>query len=408
MMSMVEIDTGTATHRPVERWLSAAIVAGAVVLAVLVLWRAGHRPRTDDAEIFANYIGMAPQVEGPIVQLKVHDNQFVKKGDLLFVIDPHPYQYAYEKALSDQTALEGQIGDEQRRIAAQVSGVSVAKAVIQTSTADVTHWAAMEDQARADVANAEQGVARAKAEWTYASNNLHRIEPLLEKQFVTVDQVDKARTAEVAQAQALRQAESQLAVAQAEVKSTQAQYLHSTFAVDQSRAQHEQAQHSVLTLEPLISQRGARAADVKNAKYNLDNCRVYAPFDARVTNLNISEGAFAHVGQQVFTLIDARTWWALANFRETQLRAIQAGMHADVYLASRPNVRFSAVVDSIGFGVTPDADVIGRLEPGLPDIQRTLNWVHLAARYPVRVRIENPTPDIFRVGETAVVTIQGH
>jgi multidrug efflux system membrane fusion protein len=70
-------------------------------------------------------------------------------------------------------------------------------------------------------------------------------------------------------------------------------------------------------------------------------------------------------------------------------------------------VRFTGVVDSIGFGVTPDADVIGRLEPGLPDVQRTLNWVHLAARYPVRVRIENPPADLFRVGETAVVTVQG-
>jgi multidrug efflux system membrane fusion protein len=130
-------------------------------------------------------------------------------------------------------------------------------------------------------------------------------------------------------------------------------------------------------------------------------------FDARVTNLNISEGAFAHVGQQVFTLIDARTWWALANFRETQLRDIQPGMHAEVYIPSRSNVRFTGVVDSIGFGVTPDADVIGRLEPGLPDVQRTLNWVHLAARYPVRVRIENPPADLFRVGETSVVTIQG-
>jgi multidrug efflux system membrane fusion protein len=407
MMSMAEIDTETATRRPAGHWISAAIVASAVVLAVLVLWRASHHPRTDDAEIFANYIGMAPQVGGPIVLLNVHDNQFVKKGDLLFVIDPLPYQYAYEKALSDQAALEGQIGDEQRRIAAQVSGVSVAKAVIQTADADVTHWAAMEEQARADIANAEQGVARANAEWTYASNNLHRIEPLLEKQFVTVDQVDRAHTSETAQAQALKQAESQLAVARAEMRSTQAQYLRSTSALDQSRAQHQLAQHSVLTLDPFITQRGARAADVKNAKYNLDNCRVYAPFDARVTNLNISEGAFAHVGQQVFTLIDARTWWALANFRETQLSYIRPGMHAEVYIPSRSNVRFTGVVDSIGFGVTPDADVIGRLEPGLPDVQRTLNWVHLAARYPVRVRIENPPPDLFRLGETTVVTIQG-
>jgi multidrug efflux system membrane fusion protein len=337
----------------------------------------------------------------------VHDNQFVKKGELLFVIDPRPYQYAYEKALSEQTTLEGQIGDEQRRIAAQLSGVSVAKSAIQTADADVSHWAAMEEQARADITNAEQGVTRAKAEWTYADNNLHRIEPLLEKQFVTVDQVDRARTLETAQAQALKQAESQLNVARAELKSAQAQYLRSTSALAESRAQHQQAQHSVLTLEPLMGQRGARDAEVKNARYNLDNCRVYAPFDARVTNLNISEGAFAHIGQQVFTLIDARTWWALANFRETQLRAIQPGMRADVYIPSRPNTRFTGVVDSIGFGVTPDTNVIGRLEPGLPDVQRTLNWVHLAARYPVRVRVENPPPDLLRVGETAAVTVRG-
>jgi len=70
-------------------------------------------------------------------------------------------------------------------------------------------------QARADVANAEQGVSRAYAEWTYSNNNLHRIEPLLIKQFVTVDQVDRARTSEIAQAQSLKQAESQLRLAQA-------------------------------------------------------------------------------------------------------------------------------------------------------------------------------------------------
>ena len=404
---MTEFSPGTASHRPIERWTSAAIVAMAILLGLLVLWRAGHRPRTDDAEVFANFIGMAPQVEGPIVQLNVRDNQFVRKGDLLFVIDPRPYQYAYEKALSEQASLEGQIQDEQRRIAAQVSGVSVARAGVETAEADVTHRAAAEEQARADVANAEQGVARAKAEWTYASDNLHRIEPLLQKQFVTVDQVDRARTLEMAEAQSLKQAESQLVASQAELQSTGAQYLQARAALGESRAQHQQAQHSVLTLDPLIGQRGARAADVKNAKYNLDNCHVYAPFDAFVTNLTISVGDYAHVGQQVFTLIDARTWWALANFREGQLRHIRPGMRADIYILSRPGHRFSGVVDSIGFGVTPDPDVIGKLAPGLPDVQRTLNWVHLAARYPVRVRIEDPPPDLLRVGETAVVTIRG-
>ncbi|MBV8051974.1 MAG: multidrug transporter, partial [Acidobacteriaceae bacterium] len=66
------------------------------------------------------------------------------------------------------------------------------------------------------------------------------------------------------------------------------------------------------------------------------------------------------------------------------------------------------IVDSIGFGVTPDPDVIGRISSGLPDLQRTLNWVHLASRYPVRVRVENPTSDLFRVGESAVVIIRGN
>jgi multidrug efflux system membrane fusion protein len=109
----------------------------------------------------------------------------------------------------------------------------------------------------------------------------------------------------------------------------------------------------------------------------------------------------------MFTLIDARTWWAVANFREGLLQQIAPGMRADVYILSKPNVRFSGVVESIGFGVNPDADVIGRFDKGLPDVQRTLNWVHLASRYPVRVRVENPPADLFRVSQSAVVVIRG-
>jgi len=350
--------------------VSAAIVSGAVAMGLVVLYHTNRQPRTDDSEIVANFIGIAPQVEGPILHLSVRDNQFVKQGELLFSIDDRPYSYALESAISEQAALEGQISDETRRIAALVSGVSVAQANIQSMEADVVRSAAAVDQARADVANAQQGVSRTRAEWTYASNNLHRIEPLLTRQFVTVDQVDRARTSEMEQAQSLKQAESQLRLAEAGLQAALAQEQRARVQVQQSEAQHQQAQHAVTTLEPLVNQRGARASAVKNARYNLNNCRVYAPFDARVTNLTISEGAYAHVGQQVFTLIDARTWWAVANFREGQLQHIIPGMRADVYVLSKPNVRFSGVVESIGFGVTPDSDVVGRLAPGLPDVQR--------------------------------------
>jgi membrane fusion protein, multidrug efflux system len=376
----MDTDSKADSEKQLGRWLSIATAIAATVLGLTAFYRTSYYPRTDDAEVFANFIGIAPQVEGPIIRLNVRDNDFVKKGNLLFEIDERPYQYSLERAVSDQAALEGQISDEQRRINALVSAVDVSQANIYSAQADVT--------------NAEQGVKRARAEWTYADDNLHRLEPLLVKQFVTVDQVDKARSQDEVDAQALSQAESTLQLAQSRLKS--------------SLAQREQARHAVTTLEPLINQRGAKKAAVEDARYNLNNCRIYAPFDARVTNLTISEGAYAHVGERIFTLIDARTWWAIGNFREGQLQHIKRGMRADVYVLSRPTVRFSGVVDSLGFGVTPDPDLIGRLQPGLPDVQRTLNWVHLASRYPVRVRVENPPSDLFRIGESAVITIRGN
>jgi membrane fusion protein, multidrug efflux system len=404
----MEPDISSQSRKRLGRLISIGIVISAVILGVVVLYRTNYYPRTDDAQVFANFIGIAPQVEGPLDRLNVQDNQFVTKGELLFEIDERPYAYALERAISDQAALEGQISDERRRIAALVSAVSVAQANIQSSEADVTRSAAAVDQARADLASAEQGVLRARAEWAYASNNLNRIQPLLAKQFVTVDQVDKAKSSETILAEALKQAESQVRVSQGGLQSALAQYEHAKAVVEQSKASHEQSQHAVTTLEPLINQRGAREAAVKDARYNLANCWVYAPFDARVTNLTISQGAYAHVGQQMFTLIDATTWWAIANFREDKLHHITPGMRADVYVLARPDRKFPGVVESIGFGVTPDPDVFGRFEPGLPDIQRTLNWVHLAARYPVRVRVPNPAADLFRVSESAVVVIRGN
>src|SRR6185436_4593303 len=116
------------SRKPIGRWISVTIVAAMAVVGLVVLRKTTHHPRTDDAAVLANYIGIAPQVEGPLVRLPVHDNQFAKKGELLFEIDDRPYQYALERALSERAALEGQIADEQRKINALVSGVSVAKA----------------------------------------------------------------------------------------------------------------------------------------------------------------------------------------------------------------------------------------------------------------------------------------
>ncbi len=390
------------------RNLRIGILVATLLAGLLVIYVVNAYPRTDTAVVLANYIGIAPQVDGPITHFYVRDNQLVKAGELLFEIDDRPYRYALERAKSDQRTLEGQIVDLSRTIASQESGVSVSQANIHSTQADLGRYAAAVEEAKADVANAQQGVERAKAQWAYASNNLHRLEPLLAKQFVTVDQVDLARTQELTQAQSFKQAESQLQLSRASLVASEAQYERAEAVFTQSQAQLEQSRHSVTTMEPLTAQRGAKDSAVQTAQYNFDNCRVQAPFEARVTNLILSEGAYAHTGQQIFTLIDARNWWAIGNFRETQLKHIAPGMKADVYVLSRPTVRLQGIVDSIGYGVTPDTDVISNLGNGLPNVQRTLNWVHLASRYPVRVRITDTQADVLRLGESAVIVIRGY
>jgi len=403
---MTEIES-TPQRKRFGRIVSIGIVAAAAITGLLVAVETTRNPRTDDAEVFANFIGIAPQVDGPITKLAVADNAFIKQGELLFQIDPRPYEYALEKARSDLNTLEGQIVDQRRTIASQVSAVGAAQANTTGAAANIDRAASAVNEAKANVASARAALDSATAELLYQTNNLHRIEPLLAKQFVTVDQVDLARTAVTSKEQAVHQARSQLALAEAQVQSAEAQFAQSKAALQQSNAQLGQSQHSVLTIEPLTAQREGRAAAIQNAEYNLNNCKVYAPFDARVTNLTISQGAYAHTGQQVFTLIDTRTWWAVANFRETQLRQIRPGMHADVYVLSRPNIKYDGVVDSVGFGVLPDSTLVGTFAPGLPDIQRSLNWVHLATRYPVRVRIKAPESEPFRISESAVVVIRG-
>jgi multidrug efflux system membrane fusion protein len=83
-------------------------------------------------------------------------------------------------------------------------------------------------------------------------------------------------------------------------------------------------------------------------------------------------------------------------------------MTADVYVMSDPGLRFSGVVESIGYGVTLDPSLVGKITNGLPDVQRTLSWVHLASRYPVRIRIQSPPSNAIRLGESAVVVVRGY
>lgn len=395
------------SRKQLGRFLGSAIVLGALITGLIVLRQISAYPRTDDAEVFANLIGIAPEVEGRIIKIHVQDNQFVHKGDLLFEIDPLPYEYALETVKSQQAALEGQIKDLERVIGSQNSGVISAKARRNSSQAKIASSEAAVEAAKAAIDEAQDELSRAQADYTYADNNVQRLEPLLVRQFVTVDQVDLARTSRSMKAEAVRQVRAHLAVAQAQWASAVAEQDSAQAGYEQSDAELDESIKSISILDPLVAQRQARAAEVNDAAYNLARCKIYAPFDARVTNLTISEGAYAHVGQQAFTLIDSRNWWVVANFRETELKQIRPSMKADVYVMSSPDQKFEGTVESTGFGVTLDPNYIGNLSQGLPDVQRSLNWIHLATRFPVRIRVDSASPDVFRIGASATVVVRG-
>jgi multidrug efflux system membrane fusion protein len=385
------------------RVIGIAVVGGAVAAAALAVYDTNRYPRTDDANVRANLIEIAPEVNGRLIELAVKDNSPIKKGAVLFAIDARPYEYALQLALSDQEALEQQIVDARRHIAAESSAVDASRRAVERSNTSVKTTVSGVDAARAAVRRAKSAVTNAEAQLSLANNNVHRIEPLLEKKYVTVEQVDQVHTAQkVAQA---NYDEAQAALAAAEAQESQA-VLHQQEAdsvVSESQARLGQAIHTVDTVDTLVAQRPARAARVLSARLDLERCRVLSPFDAYVTNLNISEGAYARAGVPIFTLIDTRNWYVIANYRESSVASIHNGMHVEVYLMGHPDRKFNGVVESTGFGVFPED---GSVAAGLPNIQRTLNWVHLSARFPVRVRVQDPDPALFRIGATAVTVVR--
>ncbi|MFP8875062.1 MAG: efflux RND transporter periplasmic adaptor subunit, partial [Myxococcota bacterium] len=169
--------------------------------------------------------------------------------------------------------------------------------------------------------------------------------------------------------------------------------------------QLDQARKDLGQFDGVNARRKAAEAKLYDAQLNVGYCTVRAPFDGYVTNLNIAVGEYANQGQQVFALVDNRTWYVMANFREVFLEEIRPGMEAQVYLMSYPGRPFKGVVQGIGWALwQQNGSTVGVL----PDVEPSLNWVRLAQRFPVRVILEAPDPRYpYRMGNTAVVTIKG-
>ncbi len=330
----------------VGRLVAALSVAAAFGFGGYTLYRLDRAPRTHDAFLYADSAGIAPEVNGRIVQLLVRDNQRIKKGDPLVKIDPEPFDLRLRQARAEVAALQAQIDLTTRQVRAQSSGADAAATQI----------------------------VRARSQLALAQDTVGRLTPLLGKGYVTAQQVDEARTNERTAASAL------------------------TATIQQA----SQARDAVGDTASLEAQLAGALASVGLAERDLRQTTIYAPFDGLVSGLNIAEGAYAVAGHPLFTLIKTHDWYAVANFRETELPSIAIGDPATVWVMADNNRPLRAHVESIGWGVRPE-DGGG---PSLPAVSRTLSWVVVAQRFPVRVRLDDPPDTAMRIGATVSVVVQ--
>jgi multidrug efflux system membrane fusion protein len=388
----------SSRQRAIGRTIGVLAVASAAATSIHASRVSFVNPRTDDAAVRANIVGIAPHVSGPIVDLRVSDNQYVKQGDLLFVIDCRPYEARLARTRAELTISAKQVDAQRRALAIAESEIERRKSGLTAATADM----ARADEERAA---AEAVLTRREAEAAYADDYLQRVEPLLERQFVTADKVADARSRRDASAAAVQEARRQLRAARAGVQRGVATREGAARAVDQARFDAARSADLLAQIGDLNARIQAAEATMRAAELDVDYCRVKAPFDAYVTNLNIAVGEYAREGQQLFALVDDRVWYVLADFRETYLPSIKPGMDADVFLVTAPGRRFRGLVQGIGWATSSDSSATQGV---LPDVQRTLNWVRLANRFQVRIRLlERDGEHPFRMGTTAVVTVRG-
>lgn len=314
-----------------SRWLGILNILLAIGLGIRVWHLNIIEPRTNDAMVRANIVNIVLQhVNGRVVELPISDNQYVHKGDLLYRIDPQPYEAVL-------AAAEAELKLAANAVAGQMAELRSAEATIRQRQEDV-------QSIRAEVTGLE-------AQASYAESYVKRLRPLEDKVFVTQNTV--------------RQADAQARSANASVANAKAR--------QRSLEQQMESAHQVRDrVEAELARNGdhfariqAAEAKVRSARLDLAYCEVHAEFNGWVTNLNTSIGQFVQPGSTLFALVNDETWYVIANYKETYLHSIKPGMPVDVFLPAYPGHRIHGTVQGIGWANYPDNMSVYE---GLPEI----------------------------------------
>ncbi|WP_374544838.1 multidrug transporter subunit MdtN [Rhodoblastus sp.] len=335
--------------RKSRKAILATLVVAAVAIAVLAfaLRRQTTHVSTDDASLEAPLVHIGAQVAGRIIELPIGENAHVKRGDLLFRLDPATYADGVRQAEAELALAKAMLESRRRTIATE--------------------------QANAQVA--AQQTKKAEDNLALARRTVDRLQPLAARAFVPVQQLDQAQVVARDSANSLAQAQ------------------------DLEKA----AKGAIGTEDDAVAAVAAREAALAIARHMLDHTEIRAPHDGWVAGLTVTTGEIVAPSQTLFTLIVDEEWEVVANFREFDLPNIRIGVCATAFSMIGRGQPIKGEVESIGWGVLADDTI--NLPRSLPYVQRSLNWVRVAQRFPVRIRLENPPPSLMRRGASASVEI---
>lgn len=354
-----------------KKYLATGIVVLlALVLVLLKYWDYVVNPWTRDGQVSANVVQIAPRVSGPIVDLPIVNNQFVKTGDVLFRIDPRTFKVALDQARAElantgntYTALTEQV------VAAQAS-VEAARSAVQ--------------QAASSIKEAESNLTMNRAEYKRQEEMLPR-KATSQKAYQQAEANYRVSVQQRATAIAgLAQAKANLHKAEANLAEAKA----NRGAADEENPQVR-----------------AAAADLEQAELDLEFATVRAPVDGYVTNLNLRNGSQMVANQPALALVDVNSYWITGYFRENYIADIRPGDHAVVTLMTYRDKPLTGRVTSIGWGIAQQDGSTGFLL--LPNVAPTFEWIRLAQRVPVLIELTDVPPDVsLRVGTTCSVLVK--
>jgi multidrug resistance efflux pump len=342
-----------------------------LAMGVLVIkyWYYVTNPWTRDGQVRAQVIQITPRVTGPIVKLPVYDNQFVTAGQLLFQIDPRTFVTSLKLARAELDKTRDDIEALGKEVEASLAVKKLRITAVKQSSVVIEEIAAR-------VRETEAQFKRAK------------------------ELVSKGAMSQ----RALEAAQANYEVAQAKYDETKLNMLEARAAAEKAEADLAKAQANLGAHGELNPRLRSSQAKVREAELNLKFTQVRAPVDGYVTNLNLRLGSQAVADQAALALIDVNSFWVHGFFRENYIESIQPGDRAVVTLMTYPDTPIEGRVESLAWGISQDDGSVG--DKLLPSISPTFEWIRLAQRVPVRVRLLT-VPDTIklRVGTTASVMV---